>query len=112
MPIEINVDDESYQEQAVTLNGITFYLTISYNSVYKTNNWVIDVLDSDRNNLYVGKRITPFSNISSNSLELIESMNGYLFAVKLSGKKDYMDRNNFGTGKDFRLWYYSKEELG
>lgn len=110
-PLVIRVDDLDSQEQQVTLNGITFFVRFTHSTAYTNDNWVMDVLDSNKNNLLVGKRITSTTNLSYLSTQLTELLNGYLFCVNTRGLRISMDRENFGTNLNFQIWYVSNEEI-
>lgn len=110
-PLVIRVDDLESQEQQVTLNGITFFVRFTFSTAYTNDNWVLDILDSNKNNLLVGKRITSTTNLSYLSTQLTELLNGYLFCVNTRGLRISMDRENFGTNLNFQIWYVSNEEI-
>lgn len=111
MAVKIRVDDLPYQEQQVVLNGITLYIRISYNTSYTRDPWVIDILDSNRDNILVGKRLTATTNISGVSLDLTELIDGHLFCVNTLGTRTPMNRDNFGTESPYQIHNYSNQEI-
>ena len=111
MAVKIRIDDSPYQEQQVILNGVTFYIRVSYNSSYLRDPWVIDILDSDKNNLLVGKRLTATTNISYLSLDLTELLDGHLFCVNTVATRNPMDRDNLSTEGSYQLHSYSNQEI-
>lgn len=111
MAVKIRVDDLSYQEQQITLNGLTLYIRISYNGAYLRDPWVIDILDSDKNNLLVGKRVTATTNLTYHSLDLTEILDGYLFCVNTIGTRDPINRDNFNTEGVYQIRSYSRQEI-
>lgn len=111
-PLKIRVDKgvES-QEQQITLNGITFFLRFSYSTAYTRDNWVVDILDSNRDNLLVGKRVTSTTNLTYNSIDLTELLDGYLFCVNTKNSKSPITKDNFGSQEVFRIWYIRRESF-
>lgn len=111
MAVKIRVDDLPYQEQQILLNGVTLYVRISYNSAYLRDPWVIDILDSNKDNLLVGKRLTATTNITGLSLDLTDILGGYLFCVNTIGTRTPMNRDNLGTEDVYQLHSYSNQEI-
>lgn len=111
-PLVIRVDDLDSQQQRVSLNGVTFFLQFSFSTAYTRDNWVMDVLDVNKDNLLVGRRLTSTTNMSNISLELTEQIGGSLFCVNTTGTRTPMNRDNFGTTKAYQIWYVSNAEVG
>lgn len=111
MPLKIRIDDYPDQEQQITLNGVTFFVRLYYNSAYLTDNWMIDILDQNKDAILIGKRVTATTNINANNLLLKELLDGYLFCVNTTGTRTPINRDNFGTEKDYQIWYYSNTEI-
>ena len=111
MAVKIRIDDVPYQEQQVILNGVTLYVRISYNSSYLRDPWVIDIFDSNKNNILVGKRITATTNISHLSLDLTGIIDSHIFCVNTVATRNPMNRDNFSTDGEYQLHVYSNGEI-
>lgn len=111
MPLRIRVDDLPAQEQQITLNGVTLFIRFSYSGAHTRDNWVMDILDQNKDNLLVGKRVTSTTNLTYHSFSLTEILDGYLFCVNTTATRTPMNRDNFGTDKAYQIWYYSNEEI-
>lgn len=111
MPLRIRVEDTSFSETSLTLNGRNYYIRFRYHGGFTKANWVMDIFDSNRNNLLVGKRIQPSVNLTRHNLDLEELLNGWLFCVNVGGRRVDIDRDNLGNDKNFEIWYVSKDEI-
>lgn len=111
MAVKIRIDNTPYQEQQVILNGVTLYIRISYNESYLRDPWVIDILDTNKNNVLVGKRLTATTNISYLSLDLTDIIEGHLFCVNTIATRESINRNNLSTDGSYQLHSYSNTEI-
>lgn len=116
MPTRIKIEDTSYQEKLITLNGQSFYLTLAYNTsddIFNTEEggWYIDL--SDRNKLPVisGVKVLPFQNLTGRHLHVKNLLGGALWCVNVKDTLEDINRNNFSTEGKFQLWYFSKLEM-
>lgn len=109
-PLKIRVDKLNAQEETVTFNGLSFIVRFTYSTAYTKDNWILDVFDAEGNNLLVGKRITSTTNLTHHSIDLTETLGGWLFCVNTRGLRTSINQDNFGTEENFQIWYVSQED--
>ena len=108
MPLQIKVGDVPYQEKLISLNSNSLFLTLSYNT--RDSRWYFDI--SDRNDISIisGIKILPSQNITSKYLNVSELIGGNIYCVDTKFSGTDVTRDNFGTDRQFQLWYYTKAE--
>lgn len=108
MALQIKVEDNSYQDKIITLNGNSLSITISYNT--RDGRWYFDLVDRNGLDLISGVKILPTQNLTSKYLQVVELIGGNIYCAntKVDGKD--ITRSNFGTDKQFQLWYLTADE--
>lgn len=115
MATNIKVEDNPYQETLITLNGESLYITIMYNTSDDTANtgkgsWYFDIANRNKEAVLSGVKIIPFQNLTGKYLHVNRLLDGALWCVNTKDGTSDIGRDNFGTDKDFRLWFISNTE--
>lgn len=115
MATNIKIDDNPYQEKLITLNGESLYLTIMYNTSDDylnngTGSWYFDLANRNKEPLLSGVKILPFQKLTGKYLHVNSVLKGGLWCVNTKDTTSNIKRDNFGTGREFQLWYISEEE--
>lgn len=108
MAIQIKVDDNAYQQKLITLNGQTLFITVSFNT--RDNRWYVDVSDRNEVDLITGIKLLPNQNLTSKYVSINSLIGGNLYCVNIKGDGIDITRDNFGTDRQFQLWYISSSE--
>lgn len=116
MSIRIKVEDNPYQEKLITLNGVSLYITIMYNTSDDVNDdgfgsWYFDLADRNKDNIVSGVKILPLQNLTERYLSVNKILNGDLWCVNVKDSSSDIGRENFSTDGEFQLWYFSEEEM-
>ena len=116
MPTQIKFDDNAYQEKEPTINGKVFYFTLAYNSSDDVDNngkgaWYLDLVDFNGEDIISGVKIIPLQNLTKKHLSVNTILDGDLWCMNIKDSTTTINRGNFGTDKQFQLWYYSNEEM-
>lgn len=108
MPLQIKVEDTPYQEKLITLNSNSLFLTLSYNT--RDARWYFDIVDRNSLDVITGVKVLPTQNLTGKYINVNTLIAGNIYCVdtKVSGQD--VTRDNFGTDKQFQLWYYTSEE--
>ena len=108
MPIQIRVSESAYQEKLITINRQKMFITLSFNT--RDNRWYIDLVDRNKDDIISGVKITPNKNLTGKYVDVHNLLGGDLVCVdtKVSGKD--IEKDTFGTDKQFQLLYISNEE--
>lgn len=108
MPLRIKVEDSTYQEKLITLNSNSIFITISFNT--RDSRWYFDLVDRNGLDLLSGVKILAPQNLTSKYIDTNSILGGNLYCVNTKGNGEDITRDNFGTDKQFQLWYYTTEE--
>lgn len=116
MAIQIKVDDTSYQSKEITINGQVLYIEVVYNSSDDVNEdgegaWYFNLLDRKSVDILSGVKILPIQNLTSRYLNVNTTLQGDFWCMNVKDSSSLIDRSNFGTDKQFQLWYISNEEM-
>lgn len=110
MPAQIKVEDEAYQQKLVTLNGKSLFLTFSFNTMDR--NWYLGIADSEEVDIKTGIKILPKKNLTDYiDLKGLIAGNIYCVDTKSYDSLKVITRDNFGTDRQYQVWYYSDTEL-
>jgi hypothetical protein len=112
MALQIKVLDNPYQERLITLNGNSLFFTISFNHRPGTvGRWFLDI--EDRNGLPImsGVKCLLKQNLVAGNLDLSAILSGGIYCVNTKTSDSGISRDNFGTDKQYQLWYISDAEL-
>lgn len=113
MAIQIKVEDNTYQEKLITLNGNSLFITFSYNT--RDSRWYFDIVDRDNIDIISGVKILPAQSLTKKYLDVRTLLGGDFFCANIKADGTDVTRDNFGTDKQFQFWYISieeQEELG
>lgn len=108
MTVQLKVDDNTYQEKLLTLNGNSLFITYSYNT--RDNRWYFDIVDRNDIDIISGVKILPDQNLTGKYLDVNNLLNGNIYCVNTRLDGTDITRDNFGTDKKFQLWYLTSEE--
>ena len=108
MPLRIKIEDNTHQEKLVTLNSNSIFMTISFNT--RDNRWYLDLVDRNGLDLLSGVKILAPQNLTAKYINTNKLLGGNLYCVNTKGNGQDITRDNFGTDKQFQLWYYTTEE--
>ena len=108
MPLQIKVEDNPYQEKLISLNSNSLFLTLSYNT--RDSRWYFDIVDRNDLNIISGVKVLPSQNLTSKYLNANTLIGGNIYCVDTKFSSNDVTRDNFGTDKQFQLWYYTTEE--
>lgn len=116
MTIQIKVDENAYQGKEIVINGTVLNFTIAYNTSDDVNNdgygaWYFDIQDRQFNDIISGVKVIPIQNLTSRYLSLNTLLGGDIWCMNVKNSTAGINRDNFGTGKQFQLWYFSNEEM-
>ncbi len=107
--IQVKIQDAIYQEQLVTLNGNSVFITTTYNE--RNGRWYLSIDDRNKLQLISGLKLLPKKDLLSKYTSVYELLGGSLYCANIRGNDDEVTRDNFGTDKQFQLWYLTDEEL-
>jgi hypothetical protein len=110
MPLQIKVEDNPYQEKLTSLNSNSLFLALSYNT--RDSRWYFDIVDRNDLNIISGVKVLPSQNLTSKYLSINSLIGGNIYCVDTKFSGNDVTRDNFGTDKQFQLWYYTTEEEG
>ena len=117
MATRIKVSETSYQEELVTLNGKSLYLTFAYNTSDDVSNtgiggdWYMDIADRNKVDIISGVKILPIQNLTKRYLQVHKLLGGDLWCMNVKDTSTDINKDNFGTDRKFQLWYLSDEEM-
>lgn len=109
MPTQIKVDNNTYQEKLVTLNGNRVFITFSFNT--RDQRWYFDIVDRNNTDIISGVKILPSQDLSTKYISLAQLLGGAFVCVDTRSSGKDVTRDNFGTDKQFQLWYYTDQEI-
>ncbi len=107
--IVIRVEDNPYQEQLITLNGNSLFLTITYNT--RDSRWYLDLEDRNGKTVVSGVKVIPNLSLTGKYVNVNTIIGGDIYCMDLKRSSSDITRSNFGNNKQFQLWYYSNEEI-
>lgn len=109
MSYNINVPNESWSVQSVTLGGNIYKIELKYK--HRTQRWYLSLFDSDNNPLMSEKKCV--SEMFISEPYEINGFTGALLVEKVFGDDSliYPSRNTFGLNKEFQLKYYDADEF-
>ena len=108
MTLQIKVEDNPYQEKLITLNSNSLFLTISYNT--RNSGWYFDIEDRNSISIISGNKILPSQNLTRKYIRVNTLIGGNIYCVDTKSKGNKITRDNFGTDRQFQLWYYTTAE--
>lgn len=108
MATQIKVEDSAYQEKLITLNGNSIFITFNFNT--RDQRWYFDLVDRNNIDIISGVKILPSTNLTGKYLYTSSILGGSLYCANLKNDGIDVTRDNFGTDKQFQLWYISEEE--
>lgn len=104
----INNPSSAYATFKVNLDGEIFTLVQRYNT--RTTSWYLDVTDSSGESLVLGKKLQLYMPVVTKNLSSMAD--GNLTVVQVTdGTETEIGRDNFGASLDYRLVYYTSEDL-
>ena len=114
MALQIKVEDNAYQSKIVTLNGNSLTFTFSYNTrAYESGaqgRWYFDIVDRNGNDIISGVKILPQQDLTSKYVRVNSLIGGNIYCVNTKVDGRDVTRDNFGTDKQFQLWYFNTTE--
>ena len=110
MALQIKVEDNPYQEKLVSLNSNSLFLTLSYNT--RDNRWYFNIVDRNSLDVISGVKILPSQDLTGKYISVTTLIGGNIYCVDTKSSGDDITRDNFGTDKQFQLWYYTTAEEG
>ena len=117
--LNINTDnDQLNQSQNFNIEGIVYIIKARFNSSRKVGDsnrdggWYISLYDVDSNPMLTGIRCMPNRDMFKLSLDPpLFTGTVYCVDTELDPANNFINLDNFGQGKRYQLWYFSKEEL-
>ena len=106
----INIPDEPYYTQRVTLESTAIRLITKFNS--RNNSWYLDIkTGGGSSDILSGIKIMPNQNLTGRyDLPLLPD--GNFFCLRTQNRFDDIGRDNFGNDKVYQLyWVPTDEEL-
>ena len=113
MTIQLKVDNNSYQDKTITINGNSFFITYSFNT--RDSRWYFDMVDRNGIDIISGIKILPQQNLTRKYIQVNEYLAGNIYCINTNFDGSDVTRDNFGTDRKFQLWYFTtgeEEELG
>tara|TARA_R110000850_G_scaffold30106_1_gene82909 strand:+ start:427 stop:771 length:345 start_codon:yes stop_codon:yes gene_type:complete len=108
MPIQIKVEDATYQERLVTLNSNSLFFTLTYNT--RNSRWYFEIVDRNNIDVISGVKVLPAQNLTSKYISVNSLIGGNIYCVDTKFSGQDITRDNFGTDRQFQLWYYTTDE--
>ncbi|EHZ8238423.1 hypothetical protein K6R49_003725 [Escherichia coli] len=116
MAYSINVPDNEWSSQTVTLGEVSLIVEFRYQT--RTGRWYLTLSSPITGEIYLSQRKL-VGNMLTTAFTSIPGFTGELFCEHVYGNlsdKDnsygiYPTRNNFGRGKEFELKYLTNDEL-
>lgn len=107
---QIKITDSAYQEKPFTANKTTFYIRVTFNT--SDDHWYIDLSDKDNNDIVNGIKVLPDQFLTRKYLHLDEVFGGgALRCYNNQSSTDPINRDNFGTDKQYQLLYWTASEV-
>lgn len=107
MAYEINIPNNAWSEQTVTLDGSLFRLEMKYKD--RTERWYVTLKDNLGNHLLTEKKCVAGQTVTG--LYDLPGVTGALFVQQNYGLDDYPTFDNFGIDKQFSLIYMTDAEF-
>lgn len=105
----IDIPDQASSSQRVNLSNNLVTLVFNFN--VRDESWYVDVYDDTRTNAIVlGIKVVPNQTLTGNYL-LSELSGGELWCIRFRNTSEPIDRNNFGSDRDYRLVWMTDQEL-
>lgn len=108
MAVQIKIEDSTYQSRLISLNSNSLFFIMTYNT--RDGRWYLDIEDRNKINVISGIKILPLQSMTGKYVNVRTLIGGNIYCIdtRLSGQD--INRDNFGTDKQFQLWYYTTEE--
>ena len=102
-PTEIIIPSSSHSTQVVTLDNRVFTLEIKWNS--RNEGWYISLYDAQETQTFIsGVKVEPNQNLTAR-YDIPNLTRGNIFCLRTKNTDDVLNRDNFGVGKDYSLFY-------
>jgi len=107
MPLTLNVPNTAHSLQTVSLGGIDYDITYTYNT--RDSRWRMDI---SKQGVVVKSGIKIMENQSLLGRYLLSNFeHGDIFCVRVEKDSSNVGRDNLGLDKAYELVYYTNEEL-
>lgn len=107
MAVQIKIPNIPSSVQQVTLDNTTYTIKSYFN--VRDEGWRLDISDIDGNIILAGAKIMPVANLTGKYI-LDAFPNGNLWVLPTTSGTTAVGFDNFGTGKNYQLWYLTLEE--
>ncbi len=107
MPLEFNIPSEARSEYSVNIEQSTYIFRFNWQE--RSQNWHFDMLTADAEPLVLGAKLVPNVPMIRRNRDL--GPEGNIYVVNGSTGESVAGRNNLGMNKDFKLLYFSRQEL-